>query len=162
MEALAGGAMVMTDPMHPLPYHIEEGKQVVVYRSIYELQTLVKYYLEHEEERVTIARAGYEVAMRDHRSWNLMERFIFGQQQQHRYWERQHGGDEFLFTPPLHPQVGDEIEYFWNVHHTKWRKGKVLEVHHDGNRTIQSDNGIHNVPAHPQYARWQWRRFVSD
>ena len=25
MEALAGGAMVMTDPMHPLPFRIEDG-----------------------------------------------------------------------------------------------------------------------------------------
>jgi hypothetical protein len=158
MEALAGGAMVMTDPMHPLPYHIEEGKQVVVYRSISELQKLVKYYLEHEKKRLKIARAGYKVAMRDHRSWNVMERFMFGQH----YWERQRRGDESLFTPPVHPQVGDEIEYnWWNFsNRTKWRKGTVMEVHQDGNRTIKSDDGIHNVPPHPRYERWQWR-FLS-
>jgi spore maturation protein CgeB len=156
MEALAGGAMVMTDPMHPLPYHIKEGKHVVVYRSISELQKLVKYYLEHEKKRLKIARAGYKVAMRDHRSWNIMERFLIPEG--HNYWERQRSGDESSLIPRVQPQVGDEIEYYRTFKRPKvWRKGKVLEVHQDGNRTIKSDGGIHNIPPHPRYERWQWR-----
>ena len=85
MEALAGGAMVMTDPMHPLPFKIEEGREVVVYRSIAELKKQVKYFLDHDEERLMIARSGYNAAMRYHRSWTWMERIIFGD------WRKEHG-----------------------------------------------------------------------
>jgi len=85
MEGLAGGAMVMTDPMTPLPYHIEDKKQVIVYESIAELKELIHYYLENEEERLKIASSGHEVAMRDHRSWTWMERLIFGD------WMTEHG-----------------------------------------------------------------------
>lgn len=143
----------MTDPMHPLPYHIEEGKQVVVYRSIHELKKLVRHYLKHVEERLEIARAGYEVAMKHHRSWNVMERFIYGES----FWEREHTSEDFLFTNRSTPRVGDEIEYYWNFNRSKWRRGLVLAVHPSGNKTIKSDDGIHNVPPHPKYERWQWR-----
>jgi len=85
MEALAGGAMVMTDAMHPLPFKIEEGKEVVVYRSIAELKKLAKYFLDHEEERLMIARSGFDAVMRFHQSWTWMERIIYGD------WEKEHG-----------------------------------------------------------------------
>ena len=85
MEALAGGAMVLTDPMYPLPYGIEDGKQVVVYDSIWKLKYYLNYYLENSEERMKIARSGYNVAMNYHRSWHLMERLVFGN------WDRVYG-----------------------------------------------------------------------
>uniref|UniRef100_A0A7S2UR01 Spore protein YkvP/CgeB glycosyl transferase-like domain-containing protein n=1 Tax=Attheya septentrionalis TaxID=420275 RepID=A0A7S2UR01_9STRA len=78
MEGLASGALVMTDPMFPLPFHISNGKHVVVYDSIGSLKRLLTFYLEHDEERLKIARAGHRVAMSEHRSWNLMERIILG------------------------------------------------------------------------------------
>jgi len=77
MEGLIAGAMIMTDPMQPLPYRLEDRKHVVVYRSITELKNLIKYYLENDNERLEIAKAGYNVAMRDHRSWTWLERIIF-------------------------------------------------------------------------------------
>ena len=40
MEALAGGAMVMKDPIHPLPFRIEDSTEVIVYRSLAELKKL--------------------------------------------------------------------------------------------------------------------------
>ena len=85
MEALAGGAMVMTDPMHPLPYQIEDGKQVIVYRSLAELKRLIIYYLENKEERLAIARSGHENAIKYHQSHTWMERLIFGD------WKKEHG-----------------------------------------------------------------------
>jgi len=78
MEALTGGTLVMTDPMHPLPTGMEHTKQLIVYESLWELKHFLKYYLEHEEERLKIAKSGYEVAMKRHRSWHLMERLVFG------------------------------------------------------------------------------------
>jgi spore maturation protein CgeB len=78
MEALAGGALVLTDPMHPLPCGIEDGLHVVVYNNMTELKYYLKYYLEHDNERLTIARKGYQAAMSNHRSWNIMEKMVFG------------------------------------------------------------------------------------
>ena len=89
MEALAGGALVMTDPMHPLPAGIEDGKQLVVYESIAALKDKIKYYLEHEEERLEIAQSGHDVAMSRHRSWHRMEELVFGD------WSAPHGGAVF-------------------------------------------------------------------
>ena len=75
-EAVASGALVMTDPMHPMPLGYEHGKNVVIYSSLNELEDQLAYYLSHEEERLKIARAGYDWAMEHHRSWNVMERIL--------------------------------------------------------------------------------------
>ena len=79
MEALVGGALVFTDPMHPLPYMLEDGKNVIVYNSIADLKEKILYYINDpvgQQERVKIAKKGYEVAMNHHRSWHVMERLI--------------------------------------------------------------------------------------
>ncbi len=43
----------------------EDGKEVVLYKNEQEFAEKVKYYLEHEDERLQIANAGYERVMRD-------------------------------------------------------------------------------------------------
>jgi hypothetical protein len=78
MEALATGALVLTDPMEPLPYNFVNGTNILVYHSIAELKRFALYYAEHETERLRIARSGYETAMQFHRSWNIMERLVLG------------------------------------------------------------------------------------
>ena len=78
MEALAGGALVMTDPMHPLPYLLENGVNVIVYSSLKELKEKILYYVRHEKERLEIAVRGHNVAMNHHRSWHVMERIVLG------------------------------------------------------------------------------------
>ncbi len=76
MEALVSGAMVMTDPMLTLPNELQDNVSIVVYHSLDELVTKVQYYLEHEDERVAIAKTGYDVAMNHYRSWQLVERMV--------------------------------------------------------------------------------------
>jgi hypothetical protein len=83
MEALAGGALVLTDPMHPLPCGIEDGLHVVVYNNMTQLKGYLKYYLEHDEERLAIAKNGHKTAMANHRSWEIMERMVFGDWTKH-------------------------------------------------------------------------------
>jgi len=78
MEGLVSGALVLTDPMHPLPYKIEDGKNVVVYKSISDLRSKILYYLENKKERLELARNGYDVAMKYHQNAQWMERMIFG------------------------------------------------------------------------------------
>lgn len=77
MEALAAGAMVMTDSMH-LPLHLKDGESVIVYCSLTDLWEKIVHYLNHPEERLAIARRGHWIAMEHHRSWVWMERMIFG------------------------------------------------------------------------------------
>ena len=42
------------------------GKEIVVYNDLNDLDNKVKYYLENEEERKLIAKAGYERSKKDH------------------------------------------------------------------------------------------------
>ena len=79
MEAMAGGALVFTDPMHSLPELLVHGESIIVYNSLDELRQLIRYYLEHEEERLAIARAGWAIATNHHRSYHWMERIFFGE-----------------------------------------------------------------------------------
>jgi len=78
MEALSGGALVMTDPMHPLPYLLEDGDGLVVYNSLEDLQNKILYYINNPTERLRIAARGYHIAMHYHRSWHVMDRMILG------------------------------------------------------------------------------------
>ncbi len=71
--------------MHPLPLDIIDKESVIVYHSIFQLKTKILYYLEHEQERLQIAKRGYDVAMNEHRSHHWMERLIFGD------WNKIHG-----------------------------------------------------------------------
>lgn len=81
-EAIIGGAMVMTDPMWGLPEGLVDKRSIIVYRSLDHLKELLEYYLDpsHEDERLSIARAGWTVAISRHRTTNWMERLFFGQQ----------------------------------------------------------------------------------
>mmetsp|Transcript_196 Transcript_196/g.400 ORF Transcript_196/g.400 Transcript_196/m.400 type:complete len:132 (+) Transcript_196:195-590(+) len=78
MEALATGALVMTDPMSSLPRYLKDGESLVVYHSLAELKEKILYYLDHDDERLAIARKGHWIAMNHHRSWHGLERIIFG------------------------------------------------------------------------------------
>jgi len=78
MEALATGALVMTDPMSSLPRYLEDGESLVVYHSLSELKEKLLHYLDHDDERLAIARKGHWIAMNHHRSWHGLERIIFG------------------------------------------------------------------------------------
>jgi hypothetical protein len=77
-EALASGAMVLMDEMLSLPHSLQDGESVVFFRSLDELQELAMYYLQNTEERLEIARNGWEICMRKHRSWHRLEEMLFG------------------------------------------------------------------------------------
>jgi hypothetical protein len=78
-EAVIGGAMVMTDPM-ALPEGLVDKENIIVYHSLDHLKELLRYYLDlkNENERLAIARKGWEVAMSRHRTYHWMEQLFFG------------------------------------------------------------------------------------
>eukprot|EP00977_Amphora_coffeiformis_P018460 scaffold6506_cov171-Amphora_coffeaeformis.AAC.8 len=79
MEALVTGACVLHDFMHGLPAGLQNGTSILLYKTQQELENLILYYLEHDEERIEIGRRGREVAMQRHRTWHRMEEVIFGE-----------------------------------------------------------------------------------
>lgn len=71
LEIMACGGFVLVNYQEDLAKEFEEGKEIVMYRSLKEMVEKVRYYLEHEEERKEIARAGYEKVLRE---YNYAER----------------------------------------------------------------------------------------
>jgi hypothetical protein len=75
-EATGVGAMLLTDAKENLPELFEPGREAVAYRSVEECAELIRYYLDHEEERRAIARAGQERTLREHTYLHRMEEFL--------------------------------------------------------------------------------------
>ena len=66
LEIMACRGFVLVNYQEDLAREFEDGKELVMYRSLDEMVEKVQYYLEHEEERARIARAGYEKVLREY------------------------------------------------------------------------------------------------
>jgi spore maturation protein CgeB len=75
-EATGVGALLVTDWKENLSEMFEPGNEVAAYRTLEECIELVSYYLEHEEERASVAHAGQERTLRDHHYYKRMEEFV--------------------------------------------------------------------------------------
>lgn len=65
-EAIACNQVVITSYMEELQDYFDIGTEIICYKNENELYELVKYYLEHEEEREIIRHNGYSRFLRDH------------------------------------------------------------------------------------------------
>ena len=65
-EATGVGAFLITDHKDNLGELFEVGTEIESYRDADELVEKVRYYLDHDEERLRIARAGQARTLRDH------------------------------------------------------------------------------------------------
>ena len=74
-EATGVGTLLITDWKHNLHNMFESGGEVVAYHSAEECGEMVQYYLEHDEEREAIARAGQQRTLRDHTYYKRMQEF---------------------------------------------------------------------------------------
>jgi len=74
-EATGTGTLLVTDWKTNLHKMFEPGKEVVAYRSPEECAEMVQYYLEHNQERDAIARAGQQRTLRDHTYYQRMQEF---------------------------------------------------------------------------------------
>lgn len=61
-----GGFQIADDSRQDLRNLFEPGKEIVLYRDLEELQTLVSRYLADEQERIRIAEAGRKRALAEH------------------------------------------------------------------------------------------------
>ncbi|MFQ5329558.1 MAG: glycosyltransferase, partial [Thermodesulfobacteriota bacterium] len=65
-ELAACGAFQLVDYRAHLPRFFEEGREVICFRDSEDLRKKIDYYLDHPDERETIARRGRERVLRDH------------------------------------------------------------------------------------------------
>ena len=65
IDVMGCGGFVLTNYQPELSEYFNIGDECVVYENLEDLFLKVSYYLEHEEERKRIARAGYERVVQD-------------------------------------------------------------------------------------------------
>ncbi|NLF24993.1 MAG: glycosyltransferase [Deltaproteobacteria bacterium] len=65
-ELASCGAFQLVDPRTLLPELFETGKDLVTFENTEELKERIRYYREHDQERLQIARHGRETALRRH------------------------------------------------------------------------------------------------
>ncbi len=71
-EATGVGTLLITDWKKNLDQIFELGKEVIAYRNAEECAELVRYYLTHDRERETVAKAGQQRTLRDHTYYQRM------------------------------------------------------------------------------------------
>lgn len=67
-EALAAGCFLLTDHTEEIAQLFDIGREIETFRSAGELSSKVRYYLEHPEERLAIARRGHQKFLQ-HYTW---------------------------------------------------------------------------------------------
>lgn len=65
-EATGVGALLITDWKPNLAEYFEVGTEVIAYRDAADCVKQIRHYLEHEDERAAIAKAGQRRTLRDH------------------------------------------------------------------------------------------------
>ena len=73
-ELPANGVMQISDGDEYLKEFFNEGQEIIGYSNADDLIDKIRYYLKHEDERIKIARMGYQRAMRDYRIGVLLNR----------------------------------------------------------------------------------------
>jgi spore maturation protein CgeB len=72
----SSGALLVTDWKENLHEMFELGKEVIAYRTPEECAELIRYYLEHENEREEIARAGQQRILNEHTTYQRMQELV--------------------------------------------------------------------------------------
>lgn len=75
-EATGVGTLLVTDWKENLHDMFEIGKEVVAYRSHEECKDLIRYYLEHDQEREAIAACGQQRTLREHTYHQRMQELV--------------------------------------------------------------------------------------
>lgn len=65
IDVLGCGGFLISNYQEEMEEYLDIGKECVVYENIEDLFMKTQYYLSHEEERKSIARAGYERVKKD-------------------------------------------------------------------------------------------------
>jgi spore maturation protein CgeB len=77
-EVPMSGGFYLVEYMEELEEFFDIGKEIVCYSDPQDLVDKIRYYLEHEDQREEIRKAGYERAVRDH-TWHKRLEMAFKQ-----------------------------------------------------------------------------------
>ncbi len=72
-EVMGTGSFLLTNWVPTIEEVFEDGKHLVLYRSLDEAVDKARYYLKHEDERQAIAQAGYEHVIKNHTIQNRVD-----------------------------------------------------------------------------------------
>jgi glycosyltransferase involved in cell wall biosynthesis len=75
-EVMATGSFLLTNWIPTMEEVFEDGKHLVLYRSLDEMIDKAKYYLSHDAEREKIAQAGYEEVISKHTIQHRVSRIL--------------------------------------------------------------------------------------
>lgn len=75
-EAMGTGSFLLTNWIPTIEELFEDGKHLVLYRSLDEMVDKARYYLTHDSERERIAAAGYEEVMAKHTIQHRVNRML--------------------------------------------------------------------------------------
>ena len=78
LEAMACGALVLCESMILPPPGWVNKTNILFYNDKNTLLSLIEYYLKHDNERLQIAKKGWEYTMGWQRSWHSVETLLFG------------------------------------------------------------------------------------
>ena len=77
-EITMSGGFLLTEYAPHLEDYFEIGKEIVVFDGVEDAVQKIEYYLNHDDERKKIAKAGYERVLRDH-TWGHRFKALFDQ-----------------------------------------------------------------------------------
>lgn len=75
-ETLSTGSFLLTNWLPTLGDLFEDGKHLVTYKTLDEMVEKAKYYLEHDDEREKIAKAGHDKFMANHTYKHRVEKIL--------------------------------------------------------------------------------------
>lgn len=153
-EALASGALLITDEADGLTDLFEVGKHLVVYRSPEEALEYVSYYLENEEERRAVAEAGRRHVLAHHtythRAQAMLEHIREHLQKTHAHESYGHKDSEYFRQArwELLPHVPLTARRILDVGCGAGRFGALLKEKRAGIEVV----GIELMPEQAQHA----------
>lgn len=75
-ETMGTGSFLLTNWLPTLEELFIDGKELVTYKTYDEMVKKTKYYLEHNDERIKIAEAGYNKVIKEHTYQNRVEKIL--------------------------------------------------------------------------------------
>lgn len=75
-DVMGCGGFLLTNYQAEIPEYLEIGKHLAAYENISEAEELITYFLCHEEERIEIAKSGFEEVRRAHTVLNRVAEMI--------------------------------------------------------------------------------------
>lgn len=75
-EVCLAGGFLLTEYFPGIEDFFEIDKEIVCFKNIKEMIMKIEYYINHEDKRIAIARAGWKRAISEYSSFNIMSRIF--------------------------------------------------------------------------------------